>query len=156
MSIGRRLLLEYGVLLITVALGTILGSQHPALGVHCMHVAHHTFSILWLFSGNTVIILGILLSSVFTGGIVGMVALFINALLYGSVLSIFNHDSLWSAIFPWVEIVALIIAIQVGADVFWSLLLKWRIHPKLITVLLSTSVLLLVIAAFIEGGILNV
>lgn len=156
MKIGRRLPIEYAVLLCIIAIGTALGSQHPTIDVHGSHAAQHMFSIFGLFSGNTVIILGMLLGSVFSGGIVGIIVLFVNALLYGSFLSIYNHDSLWSAAFPWLEIAALTIAIQVGADVFWSLLLKWPIHPRLVTILLSTSILLLAIAAFIEGGILHV
>ncbi len=156
MTLGRRLSLEYAVLLSTIIIGIVLGSQHPVTDLQRAHPAQHMFSIFWLFSGNTVIILGMLLSSVFTGGVVGVLVLFVNALLYGSFLSIYNHDSLWSSIFPWMEIIALMIAIQVGADVFWSLLLKWSLHPRLIVVSIGISILLLMIAASIEGGVLNV
>ena len=155
MSIQRRLFLQYTVLLCVTAAGILLGSWHPIGPLPAAQAVRHLYSITWLFSGNTAITLIILLCSAFTGGAVGLIVLFSNAFLYGTVLAIYSQ-SFWSAIFPCLEMIALMIAIQVGTDIFWSLLLKWRIHLKLTVLSGLASLFLLGLAALIEGGILHV
>jgi uncharacterized membrane protein SpoIIM required for sporulation len=121
-----------------------------------VHPASQQFTILSIFLNNFLTMLSVLLASLFSGGLVGLLILFLNLFTYGRFVYIYSHASVWTAIFPWLEILALIIAAQVGTHVCWSLLLRIQMQQRILIFSIAISILLLTIAAFIEGGILRV
>lgn len=156
MSVRQRYMLEYTLLGIVAATAIVLGAREPVQHLGTAQAASNQFSVWTIFSGNLLTVLCILLGSIFSGGFLGAIILFVNLLFYGRVLKIYAHASIWTAIFPWLEFIALVIAAQIGSDLFWSLIRGWPFSARRILLSATICPVLLLIAALIEGGILHV
>nr|BBH92768.1 hypothetical protein KTA_09670 [Thermogemmatispora argillosa] len=152
----RRYLLEYALLAAIALSALILGVQWPIEDWPAASAPEGQFSLWFILGSNLLLILCIALGSALTGGFMGGCVIFENLFVYGRVLHLYWHDSPLAAAFPWFEFSALIIATQVGLDLFWSLLRGWPIHLKTVYLLLSVCLFLLMAAAIIEGGMLHV
>lgn len=155
MRVYQRYVLEYILLGLVATLGIVLGARDP-MHLGAPHATSGQFSIGTIFVGNLLTVVCILVGSMFSGGFLGVIIIFVNMLFYGRVLHAYTQTSLWTAIFPWLEFVALLIATQVGSDVFWSLLRGWPLSLRRVALWTAMCPLLLFAAALIEGGILHV
>lgn len=146
---------EYSILIAMNAMAIVIGLHHPIP----IAVRHHPilgkYSMLFIFVHNTAYTAAIFLGSALTGGLMGAVAGFLNALSYGESLHFYMSNPV-AATFPWGEIMSLMIATQVGGDIFWSVWKSLPFSSRGWLMALGLCLTFLAIAAYMEGGLLHV
>ena len=153
---NKRYICEYLIFVLVVITAVVLGTLSSPPHLESAHGANGHYSLFVIFGENLLIILGVLLANMFSGGLAGAIIIFLNIFLYGRFFQIYYRSSILVALFPWFEFISIVIAAQVVADIFWSLMFGQTIRVKVIFFSLSCCAVLLFIAAFIESDILHV
>lgn len=150
-----RNVLEYSILIAMNAMAIAMGLHHPIPIAVRNHPMLGKYSMLFIFVHNTAYTVAIFLGSALTGGLMGAVASFFNALSYGESLHFYSSNPV-AATFPWGEMMALMIASQVGGDIFWSVWKSLPFSSRGWLVASGLCLTLLAIAAYMEGVLLHV